>query len=60
MNAKALPILITCLVVFLMGLTLLMRPHYEVEVLEVVDTFTRMKGLSSHNSSRRQIGRAHV
>lgn len=54
MNAKALPILITCLVVFLMGLTLLMRPHYEVEVLEVVDTYTRMKGFSSHNSSRRQ------
>ena len=54
MKEKALPILITCLVVFLIGLTLLLRPQYEARVVEVVDTFTRMEGRGSRYSSRRQ------
>ena len=53
MKAKALPILITCLLVFLIGFSFLLRPHYETQVLEVVETYTRMKSNGSRNSIHR-------
>ena len=41
MQKKALLILLPFLLIFLSGLFLLLRPHYETQVIEVVNTFAR-------------------
>ena len=55
MRKKMLWILIPFLIIFLLGLALLLRPHYQVTIVEVVDTFTRQEKTSQRSPHRHTV-----
>lgn len=60
MRKKMLWILIPFLIIFLLGLALLLRPHYQVTIVEVVDTFTRQEKTSQRSPHRHTVDYATV
>ena len=60
MPKKVLWILIPFLIIFLLGLALLLRPQYQVTIVEVVDTFTRQEKTSQRSPHRHTVDYATV
>lgn len=60
MLKKALWVLIPFLLIFLTGLALLLRPHYQVPVVEVVDSFTRQERTGQRSPHRHTVAYATV
>ncbi len=60
MQKKALLILIPFLLIFLSGLYLLLRPQYEVQVIEVVRNFSRQEKTSMRSPHRHTVYYADV
>ena len=60
MQKKALLILLPFLLIFLSGLFLLLRPHYETQVIEVVNTFARQEKSGQRSSHRHTVYYADV
>ena len=57
---KALPVLIPFILMFFLGLALLIRPHYQVQIIEVLDTFTRQEKTGMRSSHRHAVDYADV
>ena len=60
MQKKALLILLPLLLIFLSGLFLLLRPHYETQVIEVVNTFSRQEKTGQRSAHRHTVYYADV
>ena len=60
MQKKALLILLPFLLIFLSGLFLLLRPHYETQVIEVVNTFSRQEKTGQRSAHRHTVYYADV
>ena len=60
MLKRALLILIPFLLIFLVGLFLLLRPQYQVPIIEVVDTFTRQEKTGQRSSHMHTVAYANV
>lgn len=60
MHKKAPYLLIPFLLIFLLGFALLLRPHYQVPIVKVVNTFTRQEKTSMRSSHRRTVDYATV
>ena len=60
MQKKALLILLPFLLIFLSGLFLLLRPHYEKQVIEVVNTFSRQEKTGQRSAHRHTVYYADV
>lgn len=60
MQKKALLILLPFLLIFLSGFFLLLRPHYETQVIEVVNTFSRQEKTGQRSSHRHTVYYADV
>ena len=48
------------LIIFLLGLALLLRPQYQVQVTDIVDTFTRQEKTGQRSSHRHGVAYATV
>ena len=60
MFKKTLWVLILFLLIFLLGLALLLRPHNQVPVIEVVDTFARQEKTGQRSPHRHTVIYANV
>ena len=60
MLKKALWILLPFLIIFLLGLALLLRPQYQVQVTDIVETFTRQEKAGQRSSHRHDVAYATV
>ena len=60
MVKKTLWVLIPFLLIFLLGLALLLRPHNQVPVIEVVDTFARQAKTGQRSPHRHTVVYANV
>ena len=60
MLKKALWISLPFLLIFLLGLALLLRPQYQVQVTEIVDTFTRQEQTGQRSPHRHTVDYATV
>ena len=60
MPKRALLILTPFLPIFLVGLFLLLRPQYQVPIVEVVDTFTRQEKTGQRSSHTHTVAYADV
>jgi preprotein translocase subunit YajC len=60
MLKKALWVMIPFLLIFLLGLFLLLRPQYQVPIVEVVDTFTRQEKTGQRSPHRHTVAYATV
>ena len=60
MPKKALWILLPFLIIFLLGLALLLRPQYQVQVTDIVETFTRQEKAGQRSSHRHAVAYAAV
>ena len=55
MFKKALWVMIPFILIFLLGLFLLLRPQYQVPIVEVVDTFTRQEKTGQRSPYRHTV-----
>ena len=55
MLKKALWISLPFLLIFLLGLALLLRPQYQVPIVEVMDTFTRQEKTGQRSPHRHSV-----
>lgn len=53
-------VMIPFVLIFLLGLFLLLRPQYQVPIVEVVDTFTRQEKTGQRSPHRRTVAYATV
>ena len=60
MLKKALWVMIPFLFIFLLGLALLLRPQYQVQVSDIVDTFTRQEKTGQRSPHRHTVAYATV
>ena len=60
MLKKALWMMIPFMLIFLLGLILLMRPQYQVPIVEVMDTFTRQEKTGQRSAHRHTVDYATV
>lgn len=60
MLKKALWVIIPFLLIFLLGLALLLRPHFHVPIVHVVNNFTRQEKTSQRSSHRHTVDYATV
>jgi len=60
MFKKALWMMIPFMLIFLLGLYLIMRPQYQVPIVEVMDTFTRQEKTGQRSSHRSAVEYATV
>ncbi|MBR2260037.1 MAG: hypothetical protein IJ899_22425 [Blautia sp.] len=60
MLKKALPVLIPFILIFLLGLALLLRPHYQAQIIEVTGTFSRQEKTGMRSSHRHTVDYADV
>ena len=60
MFKKALWLMIPFMLIFLLGLILLMRPQYQVPIVEVMDTFTRQEKTGQRSAHRHTVDYATV
>ena len=60
MLKKALWVMITFLLIFLLGPALLLRPHFHVPIVHVVNNFTRQEKTSQRSSHRHTVDYATV
>ena len=60
MLKKALWLMIPFLFIFLLGLFLLLRPKYQVPIVEVMDTFTRQEKTGQRSPHRHTVAYATV
>ena len=60
MLKRALLILMPFLLIFLVGLFLLLRPQYQVPIIEVVETFTRQEKTGQRSSHTHTVAYADV
>ena len=60
MLKKALWVWIPFLLIFLFGLALLLRPQYQVPIVEVVETFTRQEKTGQRSPHRHAVAYATV
>ena len=60
MLKKALWVMIPFILIFLLGLFLLLRPQYQVPIVEVVDTFSRQEKTGQRSPHRHTVAYATV
>ena len=60
MFKKAIWVMIPFVLIFLLGLFLLLRPQYQVPIVEVVDTFTRQEKTGQRSPHRHTVAYATV
>ncbi len=60
MLKKALWLMIPFMLIFLLGLSLLLRPQYQVPIVEVTDTFTRQEKTGQRSPHRHTVAYATV